>query len=341
MNLFPVHFQPRMIVPPMADGCGRPIGYLRISVVDRCNLRCTYCRPEGDDFHAAPRNHLLGFDEIERIARITIGLGVEKIRLTGGEPLVRKGIVSLVARIAALPGLRDLSLSTNGILLDDFAHPLREAGMGRINISLDSLAPHTFTTLTGGSLHKVLSGIHVAQDAGLTPIRINAVLLRGINEHEAAPLIDFCIREQLELRFIELMPMREGMDWHRHYYSTTELLAQPAVLERIDLRAAERQPASAARYFPLRHAPGRVGFIEPMSNRFCEGCNRLRLMSDGKLRPCLSADHEMDLRAALRNGSSDETLITLIRSAAASKQANSAYLYESTGRQRSMIAIGG
>ncbi len=340
MNIHPLRFAPRT-PPTLQDGCGRNIGYLRISVVDRCNLRCSYCRPEKDNFHAAPREALLSFEEIERVARIATGLGVSKIRLTGGEPLVRKGIVDLVARLAQLPGVRDLAMSTNAVQLDTFAQPLRAAGLHRLNISLDSLNPRSFSQLTGGQLHQVLRGIRAAQEAGFASIRINTVLLRGVNEHEAARLLDFCVREQLELRFIELMPMREGMDWQGQYYPIAELLAQPAMQERVDLQSAEAQGNSAARYLALRHTPGRVGFIEPMSNHFCASCNRLRLMSDGKLRPCLSADNEVDLRTSLRNGSNDETLSAQILAATAGKQARSTYEFAAFGRQRSMIAIGG
>ncbi|MFZ2541775.1 MAG: GTP 3',8-cyclase MoaA [Gallionella sp.] len=351
MNIHPLKFQRNAVPPPfvnssvadgsVADKHGRNIGYLRISVVDRCNLRCDYCRPAVDDFHTVPRQHLLTFEEIERIVRIAASLGVGKIRLTGGEPLVRKGMVELVARIAAVPGIHELAMSTNATLLEKYAQPLRDVGLQRVNISLDTLDADKFLQLTGGNLHEVLRGIHAAQDAGLTPIRLNAVLMRGTNDTEAAQLIDFSIREQLELRFIELMPMREGMDWKKHYYPVAELLAQPEIVERVDFTTWARQGASAARYLQLRHAQGRVGFIEPMSNRFCLGCNRLRLMSDGKLRPCLPADNEVDLRSALRSGSSDNDITNLIRNAAASKQAIGDYRFEETGRQRSMIAIGG
>ncbi|MDA8328963.1 MAG: GTP 3',8-cyclase MoaA [Betaproteobacteria bacterium] len=340
MNIIPIHSQ--RMPQSIADGFGRNMGYLRISVVDRCNLRCTYCRPNGDDFHAVAREQLLTFEEIIRVARLATQLGVHKIRLTGGEPLVRKGLVDAVAQIAALPDVRDLALSTNGILLKKFAKPLRNAGLHRVNISLDSLNPRTFEKLTGGGrLNEVLAGIHAAQDAGLTPIRINTVLVRGFNDQEAAALIDFSVREQLELRFIELMPMCEGLDWKRHYYPFAELLTQAEIIERVDLSLSQRQGSSSARYVPLRHTLGRIGLIEPMSNHFCDSCNRLRLMSDGKLRPCLSADQEVDLRAALRKGCDNETLLDLIRLATANKQKLSTYHFDSMGMQRSMIAIGG
>ncbi len=261
--------------------------------------------------------------------------------MTGGEPLVRKGLVDAVAQIAALPDVHDLALSTNAVLLKKFAKPLRNAGLHRVNISLDSLNPLTFEKLTGGNLGEVLAGIHAAQDAGLTPIRINTVLMRGYNDREAAALIDFCSREQLELRFIELMPLCKGMDWKRHYYPFAELLAQTDVMERLDLGQSHRHGSSSARYMPLRHAAGQVGLIEPMSNHFCDSCNRLRLMSDGKLRPCLSADHEVDLRPALREACHDDTLLDLIRLATANKQKLSTYDFDGTDMQRSMIAIGG
>lgn len=337
MNVHPLNFQRR--AAPVTDGAGRQIGYLRISVVDRCNLRCDYCRP--DAMHSAPRAHLLTFEEIERVVRIAANLGVEKIRLTGGEPLVRKGIVELVSRIAAVPGIRDLAMSTNAVLLGEFAHALRDAGLRRVNISLDTLDAQKFQRLTGGDLHEVLRGIQAAQDAGLTPIRLNTVLLRGINDGEAGEMIDFSVREGLELRFIELMPMRDGLDWQKHYYPTSELLDQPSVKARVETDSWQRQGASAARYLRLRDGTGAVGFIEPMSNRFCEGCNRLRLMADGRLRPCLPADDELDLRSALRAGYGDAELTALIRSAAANKQAIGAYRFEQSGHQRSMIAIGG
>lgn len=341
MNIHPLTFRRNATPPPVSDSFGRQIGYLRISVVDRCNLRCDYCRPAAADQHATPRSRLLSFEEIERIVRIAVRLGVEKIRLTGGEPLVRRGIVELVSRIASVPGIRDLAMSTNATMLAGYAQALHDAGLQRVNISLDTLDAQKFRKLTSGNLHDVLRGIHAAQDAGLTPIRLNSVLLRGINVGEAAQLIDFSVREKLELRFIELMPMSEGMDWQKHYFPVAELLAQPEIVERLDLSAWQRQGSSAARYLPLRDVPARVGFIEPMSNRFCVGCNRLRLMSDGKLRPCLPSDNEVDLRSALRGGYSDSELSALIRNAAASKQEIGEYRFETSGLQRSMIAIGG
>ena len=341
MNIHPLIFRRHATPPPVSDSFGRQIGYLRISVVDRCNLRCDYCRPASDDAYATPRAQLLSFEEIERIVRIAASLGVEKIRLTGGEPLVRKGIVELVSRIASVPGIRDLAMSTNATLLEGYAQALRDAGLQRVNISLDSLDAGKFARLTGGALQDVLRGIHAAQDAGLSPIRLNTVLLRGINEGEAAQLIDFSVREKLELRFIELMPMSEGMDWQRHYYPVSELLAQPEIMARLDSSAWERQGASAARYLPVRGTQARVGFIEPMSNRFCVGCNRLRLMSDGKLRPCLPSDNEVDLRSALRGGERDSAIAGLMRNAAASKGEIGEYRFEASGLQRSMIAIGG
>jgi len=339
MNVYPLNFQRH--VASITDGVERQIGYLRISVVDRCNLHCDYCRPAADDMYSTPRKHLLTFEEIEKVVRIAAAFGVEKIRLTGGEPLVRKGIVELVSRIASVPGIRDLAMSTNATLLGEYAQALSDAGLQRVNISLDTLDAKKFHRLTGGHLHEVLRGIHAAQDAGLTPIRLNAVLLRGINDSEAGALIDFSVREQLELRFIELMPMREGMDWHQHYYPMSELLAQAAVIERVDGNSWERLGSSAARYLQLRGSTGRVGFIEPMSNRFCEGCNRLRLMSDGRLRPCLPADNEVELRSALRLGASDNEISNLIRNAAASKSEFGEYRFKSSDHQRSMISIGG
>ncbi len=346
---------PHQTTPKLADGLGREIGYLRISVIDRCNLRCAYCRPQGDGFNPVQRDELLTFAEIERVVRMAVQLGVSKIRLTGGEPLVRKGVVDLVARIAGITGVKDLALSTNAVLLDTLAQPLKDAGLHRLNISLDSLDAGIFATLTGGNLQEVLNGIDAAQHAGFQPIRLNTVLMRGINDHEVGRLIEFSAKRRLELRFIELMPMCEGLDWQRHYYPIEELLQTTEIAERLHTETSDRPDGSAARYMTVRdsvayghddentrqYPPTRVGFIEPMSNHFCSSCNRLRLMSDGMLRPCLSADHEIDLRTALRRGCGDDELLNLIRLATYQKQANSTYTYESVGRQRSMIAIGG
>ena len=340
MNVFPLHFRQR---PQAAfhDGFGRNIGYLRISVVDRCNLRCNYCRPEQGQFRALPHEKILRFEEMERVARLAIGLGVEKIRITGGEPLVRKGLVGFVERLSALDGLRDLALSTNAVLLQQHAQALYAAGVKRLNISLDTLDAPTFSRLTGGRLSDVLAGIDAAQSAGFSPIRINAVLMRDTNIEQAAQLIDFCVERQLELRFIELMPMREGMNWQQHYYPVSAFMARPEIIERIDFNVSMPQGNAAARYFPLRGGSGRIGFIEPMSRHFCAACNRLRLTADGKLRPCLSADNETDLRDSLRDGSSDDDILRLIRMTAAGKQAASTYVFDENGRDRSMIAIGG
>ena len=340
MNVFPLLFR-QQFAPAFQDGHGREIGYLRISVVDRCNLRCHYCRPETGQFHALPREKILRFEEIERVARLAISLGVEKIRITGGEPLVRKGLIGFIERLSALPGLRDLTLSTNAILLKPYAQPLYDAGVKRINISLDTLDAPTFAQLTGGRISDVLAGIDAAQTAGFTPIRINAVLMKDNNITQATELIDFCARQQLELRFIELMPMREGMDWQQHYYPISAFMARPEIIERINFDIITPQGNAAARYFPLRDGTGRVGFIEPMSRHFCAACNRLRLTADGKLRPCLSADNEVDLRASLRNASTDDDILQLIRQTTAGKQATSTYVFDQSGRQRSMIAIGG
>jgi len=329
----------------LTDQFGRQLTYLRISVTDRCNMRCDYCRPATDAYKAEPHDQILRYEEIERIVRVAAALGVNKLRITGGEPLVRRDLPVLVKKLAGVPGITDLSMTTNATLLGKYVADLAEAGLQRINISLDSLNALRFRKLTGGELAPVLAGIKAAKVAGIGPIKLNAVLMRGINaggEHsEVAELIDFASENDATIRFIELMPMKQGMDWEKHYISIDEVLQREDVRARVDVEAALQTGNTAARYLPLKCSKGEVGFIMPMSERFCEGCNRLRLTSDGGLRSCLPADHQLNLRDLIRGGGSDDDLRAVFLRSAMIKPEVGLYDFDADREKRSMIHIGG
>ncbi|MDQ6992877.1 MAG: GTP 3',8-cyclase MoaA [Mariprofundus sp.] len=346
MKSYPLSFYPsRPATDHLIDRFDRQLSYLRISVTDRCNMRCDYCRPEADLYQAESHAQVMRYEEIERIVRLAAEMGVNKVRITGGEPLVRRDLVKLIKMIAAVPGIDDLSMTTNATLLKKYAKELADAGLKRINISMDSLNPLRFRKLTGGELAPVLAGIDAAMEAGIEPIKINTVLLRGINaggEHcEVAELIDFALSKQATIRFIELMPMKQGMAWEKHYISTDEILQRPDVRARVDVDAALSTTNSAARYLPLKQGQGEVGFIMPMSERFCEGCNRLRLTADGGLRSCLPEDQQLNLRDLIRAGGSDEAIRSVFRRAALLKPEVGSYDFSSDSDKRSMISIGG
>jgi len=327
------------------DRFGRQLTYLRISVTDRCNMRCDYCRPAPDAYKAEPHDQILRYEEIERIVRVAAGLGVSKLRITGGEPLVRRGIVSLVKQLADIPGITDLSMTTNATLLGKYANDLAAAGLNRINISMDSLNPLRFLKLTGGELAPVLEGIEAAKAAGLFPIKLNTVLMRGINaggaHSEVAELIDFAADNDATIRFIELMPMKQGMDWDKHYISIDEVLEREDVRARVGVDAPLQTGNTAARYLPLKEGKGEVGFIMPMSDRFCEGCNRLRLTSDGGLRSCLPADDQLNLRDLIRRGGTDDDIRAVFLRSALIKPEIGQYDFDAGSEKRSMIHIGG
>lgn len=295
---------------PLVDAYGRSIEYLRISVTDRCNLRCVYCMPpEGIDL--AEPEHILRYEEILRLARIAARGGVTKVRVTGGEPLVRKGIIDFLKDLASIPGIEDLSLTTNGVLLKEYARRLREAGLRRVNVSLDSLKRERFAAMTRGDrLSEVLEGLDEAQKAGLTPVKINRVVIKGFNDDE---IIDFALiskEKPYHVRYIEYMPFNTQEGWQRE-----KCLTAREIKERIEAALGPLEPvidskdgAGPARRFRFKGAPGEIGLISPVSEHFCGSCNRLRLTSDGKLRTCLFSDTEADLRTPLRDGSTDEAI---------------------------------
>lgn len=290
----------------MKDSFGRTINYLRISLTDLCNLRCKYCMPE-KGICKVEHGDILSLEEIYEVAKVFVSLGVNKIRLTGGEPLTRKGIVSLVERIANLDGVKDLAMTTNGILLKKYAKDLKSAGLRRVNISLDTLDEKKYSQITrGGRLQDVLEGIEAAKSEGLTPIKINTVLIGGFNVDEIEDLVNLTKTEEIDVRFIELMPVGEASKWAEENFISNEV-----ILDKVNaLEKAERLDSSSpAVYYKLPHAKGRVGIINPISCKFCEYCNRVRLTSQGKLKLCLHSNEEIDLKDKLRNGEDIEKII--------------------------------
>lgn len=296
----------------MFDKYGRRIHYLRISLTDACNLRCVYCMPEHMTFRR--REELLQDDEILRLVRVFAELGVDKIRLTGGEPTIRPRLVELVRQIKRVPGIQELTMTTNGLLLPELAQPLKQAGLDRVNISLDTLDPAKFHAITRwGRLEDVMAGIYAAEAAGLVPIKLNCVVTRGFNEEDVVDLARLTLEHPWEVRFIELMPFGDVAEFARS-------AVVPSTETRARIEAAlgplEEIPGydkrDPARPFRLPGAKGRIGFIDTISNPFCEGCGRIRLTADGKLRLCLLRDKEVDLLTPLRQGADDETLKALI-----------------------------
>ena len=294
----------------LIDPFGRRIEYVRLSVTDKCNLRCFYCMPKGFNDFEQPE-HWLTFDEIERVIKAFTELGVARVRLTGGEPLVRKGMAELSQRLTALPGLNDLSLSTNATLLDKQAGDLKHAGISRINVSLDSLDHERFKAITGGELQPVLDGLMAAKQAGFSPIKINMVAMKGINDDEFEDMVNFCIEHDFTLRFIETMPMgATGEDATDHYCDLQMVKKQLA--KRFDLIPGVMPGGGPARYMQVKNTNLRIGFITPISQHFCDTCNRVRLSVDGTLYLCLGQDDKVELRPLLRQGISDEELKTAL-----------------------------
>ena len=275
----------------MMDQFGREIRYLRVSVTDRCNLRCEYCMPE-DGVPDKGHENILSNEEITRIISAAAGYGISKVRLTGGEPLVRQGFIRLCEEISSIPGIEELTLTTNGLLLPAMARDLKRAGVSRVNISLDTLQADKYRRITrGGSLEGALAGIEAARAAGLYPIKINAVLIRGFNDDELMDLARLSLEEDVHVRFIELMPIGEGCRfWPEGYLSAEEAIAMMPGLESLDASDG------VAQSWRLPGAGGTVGFIKPVSHHFCGSCNRLRLTADGMLKPCLHSDSEIPVR---------------------------------------------
>jgi cyclic pyranopterin phosphate synthase len=303
-----------MDTSPLVDTFGRTHDNLRISVTDRCNIRCFYCMPEkGVEF--TDRAEILSFEEIERFVRVAVGLGVTKLRVTGGEPLVRRDLPVLIRKLAAIPGVQDLALTTNAVLLAEMARPLYEAGLRRVNIHLDTLDRERFLRITRrDDLGKVLAGIEACLGLGYGPVKLNAVAVKGLTEPDIVPIARFCRERGIEPRFIEFMPLDAQQLWDRsRVLSAGEMIEvlsrEISPLEEIP----DRDPRAPATEYAYADGGGRVGFIASVTRPFCLNCNRLRLTSDGKLRYCLFAIEEDDVKTLLRSGASDEEIARLIR----------------------------
>jgi cyclic pyranopterin phosphate synthase len=327
---------------PYLDTFNRPISYLRISITDRCNLRCVYCMPpEGVSWRL--HDEILRYEEIELIVQAAASLGISKVRLTGGEPLVRLGFVEFVRMLARIPGIDDLAMTTNGTLLARYAAELAQAGLKRVNVSLDTLQPERFRQITQrGEFATVFEGIYAAREAGLVPLKLNTVVVRGLNDDEVVDLARLTLEGDWHVRFIEWMPLGTNAAWASDGY-----VSVGEVRRRIEDALGELVPAKVrvgngpARYYRLPGAVGTIGFISPISEHFCYQCNRLRLTADGRLRPCLLSDYEIDLRTPLRQGAGlTEIRELLIRSIGTKPERH--HLDESVSpKERAMSEIGG
>lgn len=326
----------------LIDSFGRVHNNLRISVTDRCNVRCVYCMPETVTF--MQRSDLLSFEEIVRFARVAAGLGIDKIRLTGGEPLVRRDLPKLVSMLAEIPGIKDIGLTTNGVLLADLAAELWNAGLRRINVSLDTMNPVKFAEITRRpGFERVIEGILKAREVGFDPVKINALAIKNFTEEEIVPLAEFARANGLEIRFIEYMPLDEVGRWRR-----SMVLFAADILEILSkgigplAPATDDDPRAPALEYDYLDGRGRVGMIASVSRPFCMSCNRIRLTADGKLRNCLFAVEETDVKALLRGGAADETIARAVRESVAGKheghEINSARFVKP---ERLMHSIGG
>ncbi len=328
----------------LADSFGRRISYLRVSVTDRCNYRCFYCAPP-EGIRGTPHREVLRHEETARIVRVFAGMGVENVRLTGGEPLVRRNVLELVRMIAAVPGIRDVALSTNAHLLAGQAGALKAAGLSRVNISLDTLEPETFRCITGGGgdLERVLAGVDAALAAELTPVKLNMVVMRGINDHEIERMVEFAVARGADLRVIETMPIGgPGNDRTDHYYPVS------SILERVQrhfggelVPVSPGRGAGPARYFQVGDGPVRIGVISAMSRHFCDTCNRVRLTARGDLVFCLGKDDFVPLRDGLRAGWSDEDLELRIREAMLRKPMQHDFGKPGQAPRHAMSTLGG
>lgn len=327
----------------LVDAFQRTINYMRISVTDRCNLRCLYCMPE-EGLPWIPRNEVLTYEEIATIVQAIAPLGLKRIRITGGEPLVRKDLPVLVRMLASVPGIEDIALSTNGILLAENAKPLAEAGLSRVNISLDTLNRKRFIDISRRDrLDSVFRGIEAAEKAGLRPIKINAVVMRGFNDDELVSLARFTMEREWHVRFIEVMPVHENLELEPQVFISAD-----EILKRLseELGALEHCSGPSgngpAHHFRLPGARGTIGLISPLSNHFCSSCNRVRLTADGRLRLCLFGDVETDLRTPLRRGASKEEIATIFRNAIKTKpERHNLQVGEASCSLRALSQIGG
>ena len=326
----------------LSDSFSRPITYLRVSVTDKCNLRCVYCMPESG-LPWLRRDELLSYEEIIDLVRAAASVGVRTIRLTGGEPLVRRDLHRLVAGINAIDGIEDIALSTNAVLLEEQLDDLVRAGLRRANISLDTLRDDRFEQIARRpGLDKVLRGIDASIAAGLGPVKLNCVVMRGQNDDEIEAFAELARDREIFVRFIEVMPVHENLELQRDsYVSADEILERVGAIHA--LQSVGGPPGNGpARYFAFEGAKGAVGVISPLSHDYCERCNRVRLTADGRLRLCLFGDHHIDLRTPLRAGATDEDIASILRSAMTIKpERHHLKLGEASSRMRAFSEIGG
>ena len=319
----------------MYDKFGRNIDYLRISLTDRCNLRCVYCMPE-EGINKLGRNEILSYEEVIKIVKSFAALGIRKIRYTGGEPLIIKDIEKLIYETSIIPGIEDISITTNGIMLYDMAEGLKKAGLKRVNISLDTLNEDKYRSITrGGDINKVLKAIEKCIEIGMTPVKLNVVLIKGLNDDEVLDLINLTKEMPIDVRFIELMPIGEGA----RYYAEGKMSSEEVINDYPSLIPVENDLHSTATLYRLKDAKGNVGFITPLSCKFCSTCNRIRLSSTGTIKPCLHSKDEIDIRKYIEN---EVMLTAALKTAVYSKPEEHHLNDENLSRsERAMYQIGG
>ncbi len=328
---------------PLVDPLNRCIDYLRVSITDRCNLSCVYCKPQAR-LQMLDHDEIMRYEEILRLVAVAASLGISHVRVTGGEPLVRRGVVGFIDELCGINGIRDVSLTTNGMLLEEMAEQLREAGVSRLNVSLDSLKPRRFREITGGAdFDRVWRGINRAAAIGFSPLKINVVPVKGVNDDEVVDFARLTLDRAVQVRFIEFMPIGANDRWHRESCVTSG-----EIRARIECEIGTLEPftrgasAGPSDNYRITGAQGVIGFISPISKHFCASCRRLRLTADGKIRPCLLSDTEIDVKSPLRGGCSDIELERLLKLALEIKPERH-YIAERGGAcsQRSMSGIGG
>ena len=327
----------------LIDRYHRCIDYLRVSITDRCNLRCIYCMPLGGANKLAHQD-ILSYEELLRLIRVALNMGISKVRLTGGEPLVRKGVTDFCRNLAGLPSLQSLSLTTNGVLLEELAEDLYAAGIRRVNISLDTLQRQRFLRITRrDEFDKVWRGIQAAEQVGFEPTKINVVVMRGVNDDEVLDMARLTLDRPYHIRFIEFMTINNDNNWVPQYYvSADEILAKLGELAPLN-QVSHDHTNGPARHFRWLDAKGMIGIISPISHHFCPTCNRMRLTADGKLRNCLFSDQEVDIKYPLRQGATDAELSEILRASAANKPKKHRLQSDCFRKcqSRSMVDIGG
>ncbi|BEP29756.1 GTP 3',8-cyclase MoaA [Helicovermis profundi] len=290
----------------MNDKYGRKINYLRISLTDLCNLRCKYCMPE-NGVGKIEHDSIMKIEEVIKIVKVMVKLGIDKIRLTGGEPLVKKGIIYLIEELNKIKEINEITMTTNGILLYEMAENLKRAGLSRVNISIDTFDKEKYFDVTrGGNLEKVLKGIEKCKEIGLTPIKLNTVLIGGFNDDEIDTFVNYTLENEVDVRFIELMPIGQASDWHKEKFISNQIVLDK-FKELIPVKSEDI--SSPAKYYKLPVSKGKIGFINPVSCNFCSNCNRIRLTSDGKIKPCLHTNEEIDILTSLRRGEDIRSII--------------------------------